>query len=44
MVLGLDKGFRLLDSLPDTEGYFIYAARNGSFATVKTSGFVAEEL
>ncbi|MBO7595778.1 MAG: FAD:protein FMN transferase [Bacteroidales bacterium] len=44
MVLGLEKGFRLLDSLPDTEGYFIYAARNGSFATVKTSGFVAEEL
>ncbi|MBR6177655.1 MAG: FAD:protein FMN transferase [Bacteroidales bacterium] len=44
MVLGLDKGFRLLDSLPDTEGYFIYATQDGSFATTQTSGFVAEEL
>ena len=44
MVLGLDNGFRLLDSLPDTEGYFIYATQDGSFATTQTSGFVAEEL
>lgn len=44
MVLGLEKGFRLLDSLPDTEGYFIYATQDGSFATTQTSGFVAEEL
>ena len=44
MVLGLENGFRLLDSLPDTEGYFIYATQDGSFATTQTSGFVAEEL
>ena len=44
MVLGLENGFRLLDSLPDTEGYFIYATQNGSFATTQTAGFVAEEL
>ena len=43
MVLGLENGFRLLDSLPDTEGYFIYSTQNGDFATTKTSGFVVEE-
>ncbi len=42
MVLGLHKGFRLLDSLPDTEGYFIYSGSNGGFSTIATDGFTAE--
>ncbi len=43
MVLGLEKGRKLIDSLPDTEAFFIYADRNGKFQSVKTKGFVVEE-
>ena len=42
MVLGYDKGFRLVDSLPGTEGYFIYSDRRGGFLVSMTPGFVAE--
>ena len=44
MVLGMERGFRLIDSLPDTEGYFIYTGKNGEFTTTATAGFVTEEL
>ena len=43
MVLGYDKGFRLVDSLPGTEGYFIYSDRRGGFLVSMTPGFVAEQ-
>ncbi|MBQ3656857.1 MAG: FAD:protein FMN transferase [Bacteroidales bacterium] len=39
MVMGLEKGFRLVDSLPEAEGFFIYSDKNGSFQTLKTKGF-----
>lgn len=39
MVMGLEKGFKLVDSLPDVEGYFIYADKNGKFMTTKTKNF-----
>jgi len=39
MVLGLEKGFSLVDSLPQAEGFFIYSDKNGSFKTLKTKGF-----
>jgi thiamine biosynthesis lipoprotein len=44
MVMGLEKGFALVDSLPDTEGYFIYSDKNGGFKSVKTKGFELSEL
>ncbi|MCQ2973802.1 MAG: FAD:protein FMN transferase [Bacteroidales bacterium] len=43
MVLGLDKGYSLVDSLPDTEGYFIYAKSNGKFDIISTKGFQTVE-
>ncbi len=43
MVLGYDKGFRLVDSLPGTEGYFIYSDRQGGFFVSMTEGFVVEQ-
>ena len=39
MVMGLEQGYKLVDSLPDTEGYFIYADSKGGFGVVKTKGF-----
>ncbi|MBR4679074.1 MAG: FAD:protein FMN transferase [Bacteroidales bacterium] len=39
MVLGLEKGFKLVDSLPEAEGFFIYSDKNGNFKTLKTKGF-----
>ncbi|MCR5455647.1 MAG: FAD:protein FMN transferase, partial [Bacteroidales bacterium] len=44
MVMGLDRGYRLIDSLPDTEGYFIYATSNGGYGVKQTKGFVTEGL
>lgn len=41
MVLGLDKGFKLIDSLPDTEAYFIYLS-HGWLKTTQTKGFVTD--
>lgn len=40
MVMGFERGFRLIDSLPDTEGYFIYATSKGGLDVRKTDGFV----
>lgn len=39
MVMGLKDGFKLVDSLPQTEGFFIYSDKNGVFKTVKTKNF-----
>ena len=39
MVMGLKDGFKLVDSLPDAEGFFIYSDKNGDFKTVKTKNF-----
>ncbi len=39
MVLGLEKGRKLIDSLPNTEAFFIYADKEGKFQSVKTKGF-----
>ncbi len=39
MVMGLERGFQFLDSLPDAEGYFIYGMSNGDFGVMKTKGF-----
>lgn len=39
MVMGLENGFKLIDSLPETEGYFIYSSSDGTFKTMKTKNF-----
>jgi thiamine biosynthesis lipoprotein len=39
MVLGLDRGLRLLEELPEIEGYFIYLDAANAMATAQTSGF-----
>jgi len=39
MVLGLETGLRLLEQLPDTEGYFIYLDASNNMAVAQTSGF-----
>lgn len=39
MVMGLEKGFKFIDSLPQTEGYFIYADSKKQFNIKKTNGF-----
>jgi len=44
MVLGLEKGRKLVDSLPNVEALFIYADKNGNFKSLKTNGFVTEEI
>lgn len=44
MVMGLKQGFQFIDSLPDTEGYFIYAKQNGETSILKTNGFEVEEI
>ena len=43
MVMGMERGFRLIDSLPDVEGYFIFATKDGSFGVKKTKGFEVGE-
>ena len=43
-MLGLEKGKRLIDSLPNTEAYFIYAGRDGKFKSMQTNGFVCEAI
>ena len=44
MVMGMERGFQFLDSLPNVEGYFIYATGNGGFCVKKTKGFVESPL
>ena len=39
MVMGMERGFQFLDSLPNAEGYFIYATSNGGFGVNTTKGF-----
>ena len=39
MVLGLDKGMALAQSLPNVEAYFIYADSTGMLKTAMTDGF-----
>lgn len=39
MVLGLEKGFALIESLPNLEAYFIYGDPNGAMKVKYTSGF-----
>ncbi len=39
MVLGLEKGMALAESLPNVEAYFIYADSTGLAKTAMTSGF-----
>ena len=39
MVMGLERGFHFLDSLPNAEGYFIYGTSVGGFEVMKTKGF-----
>ena len=39
MVMGLERGFQFLDSLPNAEGYFIYGTAKGDFGVMKTKGF-----
>jgi thiamine biosynthesis lipoprotein len=43
MVMGLERGFRFVDSLPNTEAYMIYGKYNGEFGIMKTKGFVIDE-
>ena len=44
MVMGMERGFQFLDSLPNVEGYFIYATGDGGFGVKKTKGFVESPL
>jgi hypothetical protein len=44
MVMGMERGFQFLDSLPNVEGYFIYATGNGGFGVKKTKGFAEQSL
>ncbi|TLX76122.1 FAD:protein FMN transferase [Labilibacter sediminis] len=39
MVMGLEKSMELIESLPNTEGYFIYVDENGNNQVSYTSGF-----
>ncbi|MGQ1786574.1 MULTISPECIES: FAD:protein FMN transferase [unclassified Saccharicrinis] len=39
MVMGLEKGYALIDSLPNTEGYFIYVDESGENQVKYTRGF-----
>lgn len=39
MVMGLEKAFKLIDSLPDIAGYFIYSDEKGNLQSRATSGF-----
>ena len=44
MVMGMERGFQFLDSLPNVEGYFIYAKCDGEFGVKKTKGFAESSL
>jgi thiamine biosynthesis lipoprotein len=39
MVMGLDKAYALIDSLPNVSGFFIYSDKQGNLQTRATSGF-----
>lgn len=39
MVLGVDSALSLIESLPNVEGYFIYAGENGEYLEKQTNGF-----
>ena len=39
MVMGFERGFQFIDSLPNAEGYFIYGTHNGDFGVKTTKGF-----
>jgi thiamine biosynthesis lipoprotein len=39
MVMGLEKAYALVDSLPELEGYFIYSDEQGNLQTSATEGF-----
>jgi thiamine biosynthesis lipoprotein len=42
MVMGLDKAFALIDSLPNLSGFFIYSDETGNLQTRATRGFELE--
>lgn len=39
MVIGVDSAMSLINSLPNVEGYFIYAGKNGEYLEKHTNGF-----
>ncbi len=39
MVIGVDSALSLIESLPNVEGYFIYAGNNGEYLEKHTNGF-----
>lgn len=39
MVIGVDSALSLIESLPNVEGYFIYAGNNGEYLETHTNGF-----
>ena len=39
MVIGVDSAISLINSLPNVEGYFIYAGKNGEYLEKHTNGF-----
>ena len=39
MVMGLEKAVKLVESIPELEGYFIYSKPDGTYGTVYTDGF-----
>ncbi len=39
MVMGVDSALSLIESLPNVEGYFIYAGNNGEYLEKQTTGF-----
>lgn len=39
MVIGLEKAVKLIESIPELEGYFIYANSKGEYETTCTTGF-----
>jgi thiamine biosynthesis lipoprotein len=39
MVMGLEKAYEFIDSLPEVEGYFIYSNDTGELMTKATAGF-----
>ena len=43
MVMGLERGFQFVDSLPGAEGYFIFSTQKGEFGVKKTGGFEVGE-
>jgi len=43
MVLGVDSALSLIESLPNVEGYFIYAGENGEYLEKQTNAFKFRE-